>query len=49
VAKPYWTDSEEKKDAWLRLAGVVVLTLGSTGAPALMRASAAVPHLHFLR
>jgi hypothetical protein len=33
VAKPYWTDPEERRDAWLRLAGVVALTLGSTGAP----------------
>jgi hypothetical protein len=32
VAKPYWTDPEEKKEAWLRLGGVVALTLGSTGA-----------------
>lgn len=32
VAEPYWTDSEERRDAWLRLAGVVALSLGTTGA-----------------
>jgi hypothetical protein len=32
VAEPYWTDSDERRDAWLRLAGVVALSLGTTGA-----------------
>lgn len=31
VAKPFWTESEQKKDAWLMLAGVVAMSLGTTG------------------
>lgn len=32
VARPYWTEAEEKQEAKLQLAGIVALTLGTTGA-----------------
>jgi hypothetical protein len=31
VATPFWTDEETRKDAALQLAGIVALTLGTTG------------------
>jgi hypothetical protein len=31
IAKPFWVESDQRKDAWLMLGGVIVMSLATTG------------------